>query len=97
MWAFHSGEWHVEGRNHCGWRLAVVVFAGLGWLAVKLLRLSVNEATAPRWLVSVVPIGSVLYGGDGPPDSTELELSGLVRMFVVVLAVEVAALAGNYL
>ena len=27
----------------------------------------------------------------------ELELSGLVRMFVVVLAVEVAALAGNYL
>lgn len=47
--------------------------------------------------VSVVPIGSVLYGGDGPSDSSQLELSGLVRMFVVVLAVEVAALAGNYL
>ena len=30
---------------------AVLLFAGLGWLAVKLLRRSVNESTAPRWLV----------------------------------------------
>ncbi len=30
---------------------AVVVFAGLAYVAVKLLRRSVNEATAPRWLV----------------------------------------------
>src|SRR6185369_4554934 len=30
---------------------AVLLFAGLSWLAVKLLRKSVNEATAPRWLV----------------------------------------------
>jgi len=29
----------------------VLVFAGLGWVAVKVLRRSVNEATAPRWLV----------------------------------------------
>ena len=34
-----------------GFAGAVVVFAGLSWLAVKLLRLLVNEATAPRWLV----------------------------------------------
>ncbi|MEO5793769.1 MAG: FtsX-like permease family protein, partial [Rhodoferax sp.] len=34
-----------------GFAAAVLVFAGLGWLAVKLLRRSVNEATAPRWLV----------------------------------------------
>jgi len=34
-----------------GFAGAVVVFAGLSWLAVKLLRWSVNEATAPRWLV----------------------------------------------
>ncbi len=34
-----------------GFAGAVVVFAGLSWLAVKLLRRSVNEATAPRWLV----------------------------------------------
>jgi putative ABC transport system permease protein len=34
-----------------GFAGAVVVFAGLSWVAVKLLRVSVNEATAPRWLV----------------------------------------------
>ena len=30
---------------------AVLVFAALSWVAVKVLRRSVNEATAPRWLV----------------------------------------------
>ncbi len=34
-----------------GFAGAVLVFAGLGWVAVQLLRRSVNEATAPRWLV----------------------------------------------
>ena len=34
-----------------GFAGAVVVFAGLGYLAVKLLRRVVNESTAPRWLV----------------------------------------------
>ena len=34
-----------------GFAAAVLVFAGLGFVAVKLLRLSVNESTAPRWLV----------------------------------------------
>jgi putative ABC transport system permease protein len=34
-----------------GFAGAAVLFAGLSWLAVKLLRISVNEATAPRWLV----------------------------------------------
>lgn len=34
-----------------GFAAAVLVFAGLSWLAVKLLRRSVNETTAPRWLV----------------------------------------------
>jgi len=34
-----------------GFAGAVVVFAALGWLAVKALRWSVNESTAPRWLV----------------------------------------------
>jgi putative ABC transport system permease protein len=34
-----------------GFAGAVVIFAGLSWVAVKLLRFSVNEATAPRWLV----------------------------------------------
>jgi putative ABC transport system permease protein len=34
-----------------GFAGAVLVFAALSWVAVKLLRKSVNEATAPRWLV----------------------------------------------
>ncbi|MES2999719.1 MAG: FtsX-like permease family protein [Pseudomonadota bacterium] len=34
-----------------GFAGAAVLFAGLSWLAVKALRWSVNEATAPRWLV----------------------------------------------
>jgi putative ABC transport system permease protein len=34
-----------------GFAAAVVLFAALSWVAVKVLRLSVNEATAPRWLV----------------------------------------------
>ncbi|RZJ62538.1 MAG: FtsX-like permease family protein [Acidovorax sp.] len=34
-----------------GFAGAVLLFAGLAWVAVKLLRRSVNEATAPRWLV----------------------------------------------
>jgi len=34
-----------------GFAGAVLVFAGLAALALKLLRRSVNEATAPRWLV----------------------------------------------
>jgi putative ABC transport system permease protein len=34
-----------------GFAAAALVFAVLSWLAVKLLRWSVNESTAPRWLV----------------------------------------------
>ena len=34
-----------------GFAGAVVVFAALSWLAVKLLRRMVNETSAPRWLV----------------------------------------------
>jgi putative ABC transport system permease protein len=34
-----------------GFAGATLFFAALSWLAVKALRLSVNESTAPRWLV----------------------------------------------
>jgi putative ABC transport system permease protein len=34
-----------------GFAAAVVVFAALSWLAVWVLRRSVNESTAPRWLI----------------------------------------------
>lgn len=34
-----------------GFAAAVVLFAAISWLAIKLLRRVVNDATAPRWLV----------------------------------------------
>lgn len=34
-----------------GFAAAVVLFAGISYFAIKLLRMSVNDATAPRWLV----------------------------------------------
>ena len=34
-----------------GFAAAVVLFAAMAWVVVKLLRRTVNEATAPRWLV----------------------------------------------
>ncbi len=34
-----------------GFAVAVLVFSGSSWLAIQLLRRSVNDATAPRWLV----------------------------------------------
>lgn len=47
--------------------------------------------------VSVVPLGSALHDRDEGPDSPlPLELQGLVRLLVAVLAVEIASLVGNY-
>jgi putative ABC transport system permease protein len=34
-----------------GFAAAVVLFAGISYFAIRLLRMSVNDATAPRWLV----------------------------------------------
>ncbi len=34
-----------------GFAAATMIFAALSWMGVKLLRLAVNETTAPRWLV----------------------------------------------
>ena len=34
-----------------GFAAAVVLFSGISYVAIKLLRMSVNDATAPRWLV----------------------------------------------
>ena len=31
--------------------LAALLFAGVSWLAIRVLRRQVHEATAPRWLV----------------------------------------------
>lgn len=46
-----SSDLKLGGIAVGGFAGAVLVFAGLSWVAVKLLRRVVNEATAPRWLV----------------------------------------------
>jgi putative ABC transport system permease protein len=46
-----SSDWQLGLISVGGFALAVLVFAALSWLAIRLLRRSVNETTAPRWLV----------------------------------------------
>ncbi|MBL0422887.1 FtsX-like permease family protein [Ramlibacter sp. AW1] len=46
-----SSDLKLGGIAVGGFAGAVLLFAGLSWVAVKLLRVAVNENTAPRWLV----------------------------------------------
>ena len=46
-----SSDWMLGLIAVGGFAGAVLVFAGLSWVAVKFLRRGVNESTAPRWLV----------------------------------------------
>lgn len=46
--------------------------------------------------VSLMPMASALYGLGESSTRTSAEMRGLVRMFAVVLLVEVASLVGNY-
>jgi phospholipid/cholesterol/gamma-HCH transport system permease protein len=46
--------------------------------------------------VSLIPMASALYGMRGASVRTSAEMRGLVRMFAVLLLIEVASLVGNY-
>ena len=46
-----SSDWKLGLIAVGGFLAAVALFALLAWAAVRLLRLSVNESTAPRWMV----------------------------------------------
>ncbi|WP_427915142.1 ABC transporter permease [Ramlibacter sp. MMS24-I3-19] len=46
-----SSDLKLGGIAVGGFAGAVLLFAALSWIAVKLLRVAVNEQTAPRWLV----------------------------------------------
>ena len=46
--------------------------------------------------VALIPIASVLYDPSRARPRTSLELQSLVRIFVVILLIEVASLVGNY-
>ena len=46
--------------------------------------------------VSLIPMASALYGMRGASIRSSAEMRGLVRMFAVVLLIEVSSLVGNY-
>ena len=46
--------------------------------------------------VSLIPMASALYGMRGTSLRASAEMRGLVRMFAVILLIEVASLVGNY-
>ena len=46
--------------------------------------------------VSLIPMASALYGMSEASVRTSAEMRGLVRMFAVILLIEVASLVGNY-
>ena len=46
--------------------------------------------------VSLIPMASALYGMRDASVRTSAEMRGLVRMFAVILLIEVASLVGNY-
>jgi phospholipid/cholesterol/gamma-HCH transport system permease protein len=46
--------------------------------------------------VGLIPIASVLYDRPNPRLRTSAELRGLVRLFFMILLIEVASLVGNY-
>ncbi|HEX6362589.1 MAG TPA: ABC transporter permease [Albitalea sp.] len=46
--------------------------------------------------VSLIPVASALYERPRPQMRTSVELQALVRMFIVILLIEAASLAGNY-
>ena len=46
--------------------------------------------------VSLIPMASALYGMGGASVRTSAEMRGLVRMFAVILLIEVTSLVGNY-
>ena len=47
-------------------------------------------------LLGVMLIGSALHDSPYGPGPVSIELQGLVRMFLAVLAVEMVSLMGNY-
>lgn len=84
--AYGFSPWGVERYT----RLVGSVFAPAVTLifAIKTLAFAVA--------VSLIPIGSALYDSPYDPGPASVELQGLVRMFLAILAIELVSLVGNY-
>jgi phospholipid/cholesterol/gamma-HCH transport system permease protein len=46
--------------------------------------------------VALIPVASVLFDANGAAARSGFELRSLIRLFVVILLVEVASLVSNY-
>ena len=85
----------VYGFNLSGLAIYTRLFGQVFSPAVTLI--FVMKTFAYCLAVSLIPMASALYGlGNGGGVRTSAEMRGLVRMFAVLLMIEVVSLLGNY-
>ena len=85
----------VYGFNLSGLAIYTRLFGQVFSPAVTLI--FVMKTFAYCLAVSLIPMASALYGlGNGGGVRTSAEMRGLVRMFAVLLVIEVVSLLGNY-
>ena len=83
----------VYGFSHWGWAAYTRVVGNIFNPAVSLI-FSLKTLLFAL-IVALLPLGSAMQ--DWPDDArTSVELQGLVRMFMLLLAVEILSLVGNY-
>jgi phospholipid/cholesterol/gamma-HCH transport system permease protein len=84
----------VNGLTHAGIESFTRMFGQVATPAVTLI--FVLKALFFSLAVSLMPMASGVYDMPGSGMRTSSELQGLVRMFAVILLIEVASLVGNY-
>lgn len=84
----------VHGLTHAGVETFTRMFGRVFNPAVTLI--FVLKTLFFSLAVSLMPMASGLYDRPGRDARTSAELRGLVRMFAVILLIEVASLVGNY-
>ncbi len=84
----------VNGLTHAGIAGFTRMFGQVATPAVTLI--FVLKALFFSLAVSLMPMASGVYDMPGDGTRTSAELRGLVRMFAVILLIEVASLVGNY-
>jgi phospholipid/cholesterol/gamma-HCH transport system permease protein len=84
----------VNGLTHAGIGAFTRMFGQVATPAVTLI--FVLKALFFSLAVSLMPMASGVYDMPGSGTRTSAELQGLVRMFAVILLIEVASLVGNY-
>ncbi|MES2282951.1 MAG: ABC transporter permease [Pseudomonadota bacterium] len=84
----------IYGGNLAGWASYTRLFGQVFNPAVTLI--FVLKTFFFALAVSLIPMASALYGLAESNTRTSAEMRGLVRMFAVILLIEVLSLVGNY-